>query len=56
MLIICIHHREKHITSGAYLEYVTLALYVTPSGALNEKDAAASKSKCLVPEDNPDQV
>lgn len=56
MLIICIHQGEKHITSGAYLEYVTLALHATPSGTLNGKDAAASKTKCLVPEDNPDQV
>lgn len=34
MLIICIHQGEKHITSGAYLEFVTLALHVTPSDVL----------------------
>lgn len=39
MLIIFIHQGEKRITSGAYLEYATLALHVIPRG----KDAAASK-------------
>ena len=56
MLIICVHQGEKRITSGASLECVTLALHVTPSGTLNGKDAAALKTKRLVPEDNPDQV
>lgn len=54
MLIICTHQGEKQITLGACLEYVTLDLHATPSGTLNGKDAAASKNKCLVPEDNPD--
>lgn len=56
MLIICILRGEKHTTSGAYLEYVTVAFHVTPSGTLKGKDADVSKNKCLVPEDNPDQV
>lgn len=54
MLIICIHQGEKRITSGACLEFVTLALHATLSDVLKWKDAAASRTKCLVPEDNPD--
>lgn len=56
MLIICIHQGEKRITSGAYLEFVTLALHVTPRDVLKWKDAAASRTKCLMPEDTPDWV
>lgn len=56
MLIICIHQGEKQITSGAYLEYVAWALHATPSATLNGKDAAASKTKCLLPAGNPDRV
>lgn len=44
MLIIWIHQGEKYIASGAYLEYATLALHATPSGALNSKSCSCLKA------------